>query len=417
MELNRRKFLELSGAAAAASILGSVVSSSTAHATNQNFESAGGASPFGDPADRTLIVVDMEGGNDALNTLVPQSGTYHDQRPTIGLSDDEVLTFAGLDYGVNPALGQLQGLWDAGQMAAIYGVGLPAQTRSHFVAQDAWRSAQPGKPATSGWLGRWLEETAPRKDVALRAISLGGSTLAAEGETGRPVAIQSVDGYRLAPPRDNAAVTAAVLSMADPRAEGLFGEAQSAIPDTVESVDLLQALIADAASQDFEYGPDPSSSLFAAAQAIIQADVGAQLLYITVRGFDTHASQRVLQDQQLETVANGLAMVFEGLEQTGHAERTLALTVSEFGRRVAENASAGTDHGSGGLAMLMGPAVNSSQVVGGADLGNLVEGDLPVVVDARSVYENALTWLGASDQVIGDVVEGDWEPVELLETL
>ena len=359
----------------------------------------------------------MEGGNDALNSLVPQAGRYHDLRPTIGLTDDEVLSFAGLEYGVNPALGDLRRLWEAGDMAAVYGVGISEQTRSHFVAQDATRSAQLDMNPTSGWLGRWLELTQPGNDTPLRAISLGSSTLAAQSLTGRPVAIQSVDGYRLAPPRGHNAVTRAFLSMAGQPSAGLLGQAQAAIPRTVTSANILQdVLAAESAIQD-DFGSNLTSALFGVAGAIIEADIGTQVLYLTVTGFDTHASQRQLQERLLGDIAAGLEGLFARLEASGRARQVLAITVSEFGRRAAENASNGTDHGKGGLSFLCGSAVAGGTVTGHANLAELDDGDLPLAVDTRSLYASGLHWLGADAGLIDEVLGDAWEDLGLLQEL
>ena len=404
--MNRRTFLGLSGGAAAAGLFGGLALPGVAGALQPLTAST---------ANRTLVVIDLQGGNDALNTLVPQTGLYRDLRPTIGVAEADLLSFNGLSYGVHPGLASLQGLWDAGQMTALYGTGLQGQGRSHFVAQDAWRTARPGEPARSGWLGRWLEASASGDPLPLRAIALGQSTLAAQGEQGRPVAIQSVDGFRLKPPRGSADVTAAVLAMSNPLEAGLMGQAQAAIPQTVEAVTQLQELVAGVEiNESEEVDLDGDRALFQAAQAIIQGDVGTQVIYVTINGFDTHSLQAPKQDALLRLVADGVADMFAALETTGHADTTLALIVSEFGRRGAENGSAGTDHGQGGLSFLLGPDVAESTVIGESDLADLVDGDLRITIDARSMYDNALRWLGASDSVVVDVLGGEWNDLQLL---
>jgi len=402
--MNRRRFLGLSGTVAASVIVGQVPS--PRHADAQASIGSQSNAPI-------LVVVDLQGGNDALNTLVPATGIYHDARPTLGIADNDLLTFAGLAYGVHPGLGSLQRLWDADQLTALYGTGLDGQGRSHFVAQDAWRTARPGEPARSGWLGRWLEAS-NRNDIRpLRAIALGQSTLAAQGESGRPVAIQSVEGFNLTPPRGHDEVTQAVLAMGQPQIDGLFGEAQAAIPATISAVDQLQGLISQV-SVDEDADPDDDASLFAAAQAIIQGDVGTEVIYITINGFDTHSLQAPRQDHLLRLVADGIDGLYQQLEQSGHADRTLTLVVSEFGRRVAENGSAGTDHGRGGLSFLIGPPMASSQVVGEPSLDDLVDGDLRITIDTRSMYHTALTWLGAVESQIESVLGTEWNDLQLL---
>ena len=405
MSMNRRTFLHLGGGAVAATVFGSAVlpGSAQAHQTGSATEPT-----------RTLLVVDLQGGNDALNTLVPDSGIYRDFRPTLAVPEGDLLSFAGLDQGVHPALASLERFWDAGQLAAVYGTGMEGQGRSHFVAQDAWRTARPGEPARSGWLGRWLEAE-PVADSPLRAIALGQSTLAAQGDDGRPVAIQSVSGFQLNPPAGNADVTAAVLAMGQGEGTGLFGRAQAAIPQAVDAVTQLQSLVAGVeVGDDTDIDLDGDRSLFSAAQAIIQGDVGTQILYLTVNGFDTHSLQAPKQDQLLRLVSDGLADLFGALETTGHADSTTALVVSEFGRRAAENGSAGTDHGRGGLSFLIGPSVKESMLVGEPDLGDLIEGDLRITTDARHLYDNSLRWLGASDDTIVEVLGGEWTDLSLL---
>lgn len=400
--MNRRTFLSLGGGVAAAGLLGGLAWPRSASAAQI-------------AAQRTLIVVDLQGGNDALNTLVPQSGLYRDLRPTIAVPEADLLTFAGLDYGVHPGLAALEPMWNQGSVTALYGTGLQGQGRSHFVAQDAWRTARPGEPARSGWLGRWLEATEPQEPTALRAIALGQSTLAAQGEQGRPVAIQSVEGFRLKPPAGNSDVTAALLAMADPRADGLLGQAQAAFPATVNAVEQLQDLVAGVEiNEDGAIDVDGDQALFQATQAIIQGDVGAQILYITINGFDTHSLQGPKQDALLQLVANGLTDLFTALEESGHAANTLALVVSEFGRRAAENGSLGTDHGQGGLSFMIGPPVAQSTLIGEPDLSDLVDGDLQITIDARSMYDQALRWLGASDETVVDVLGDEWNDLRIL---
>ena len=406
MSMNRRTFLGLGGGIAAAGLLGGLTLPRPASALQPP-----------STAKRTLVVVDLQGGNDALNTLVPQSGIYRDLRPTIALPEADLRTFAGLDHGVHPSLAPLQSLWDDGQLAALYGTGVQGQGRSHFVAQDAWRTARPGEPARSGWLGRWLEATEPDEAIPLRAIALGQSTLAAQGEQGRPVAIQSIDGFQLKPPRRNDDVTAALLAMSVPAGEGVLGQALAAFPQTVDAVTQLQELVADVElneSDSEEIDLDGDQALFQATQAIIQGNVGAQILYVTINGFDTHSAQGPQQAALLQLVADGLADLFVSLEESGHAENTLALVVSEFGRRAAENGSLGTDHGQGGLSFMVGPPVAQSTIIGEPDLGDLVEGDLRISIDARSMYDQALRWLGASDEIIVDVLGQEWNDLDLL---
>jgi uncharacterized protein (DUF1501 family) len=195
----------------------------------------------------------------------------------------------------------------------------------------------------------------------------------------------------------------------------LLAQAQAAFPATVDAVEQLQELVAGVEiNEDGAIDVDGDRALFQATQAIIQGDVGAQVLYVTINGFDTHSLQGPKQDALLQLVANGLADLFTALEESGHAANTLALVVSEFGRRAAENGSLGTDHGRGGLSFMMGPPVAQSTLIGEPDLGDLVDGDLQITIDARSMYDQALRWLGASDETVVDVLGGEWNDLRIL---
>ena len=165
-------------------------------------------------------------------------------------------------------------------------------------------------------------------------------------------------------------------------------------------------------SQDVD--PDADPSLFEATTKIIQGNAGTQVVYVTVNGFDTHSLQVPRQEFLLRIVSQGLADMFDALEESGHAENTLALVVSEFGRRVSENGSAGTDHGRGGLSFLLGPPVRRSRVIGEPDLSDLVDGDLQITFDARTIYDSALRWLGASSEQVVEILDDEWRDRSLL---
>jgi len=358
--------------------------------------------------ERVLVVLEMAGGNDALNTVVPlagDAGRYHDLRPTIALSD---AALAPLDpnWGLHPALSPLGPFWDEGAMAAVAGVGMPEQSRSHFKAMDTWWSGVPGAPSRTGWLGRWLDASLDAErngiDDPLRAIALGGGSPALVGLETMATAIRNPATFQLLtfPSTDADALVDAFLATAAPlSADATLAAAQTAIPGTLDAV----ALLATASGNDdtgnvFGGGPPGAETsaveLLQTAARIIELDVGTRVITVGVSGFDTHADQLDRHDQLLADVGAGLEGFFAALAASGDLDRVMVVTTSEFGRRGAENGSGGTDHGNGGLQFLFGPSVSGGVVHGGYDLASLRDGDVASVIDTRSVYQATLEWLG-----------------------
>lgn len=358
---------------------------------------------------RVLVVVQMSGGNDGLNTLVPSDGRYRDARPRVAIPDDEVVALSGTDAGLHPSLEPLAGFWDRGDLAAIQAIGLPEQSRSHFVALDTWWAGSPASASAGGWLGRWLDATAPVEPNPVRAVALGGGSPALLGERSSPAIVQSLDGLDLLDRSGAGVVTAAFEDMGGDGAD-LLGQARAAIPTTLQAIDQLGSAIEVSGGGDL-YGPTSAEALFGAAADIIQADLGTEIILVNVGGYDTHANQLATHSLLLGQLAAGLSLLFDRLAESGDDGRVLAITYSEFGRRVAENGSAGTDHGLGGLAFLLGRGVDGGRVVGDVALGGLEQGDVPIDVDARSLYANALDWLGGPTD---DVLGGTWDTYGLV---
>ena len=362
--------------------------------------------------DRVLVVLELAGGNDALNTLVPiDAGTYHDLRPELALDEAELV---GLDerWALHPALDGLMPFWQAGTMSAIAGVAMPEQSRSHFTAMDSWWSGVAGAPSQTGWLGRWLDSTLDAErngvDDPLRAIALGGGSPALLGTRTMATAIRDPFTFQLMtmPGTEAEALIGAFAATASPLvAEPVLAAAQSAIPGALDAV----ALLAAASGADDPLGspnqiPGAGTTavdLLATAARIISMDIDTRVLTVGVSGFDTHAGQLDTHDALLRDVAAGLEGFFAALAASGDLDRVMVLTTSEFGRRAAENGSGGTDHGNGGLQFAFGPSVDGGIVHGEYRLDQLVDGDLPLVVDTRSGYRSALEWLGGADAAAG----------------
>ncbi len=419
--LSRRRFIGAAGATAGVVAVGGGIWATTLRdsveqsvlegigsTTSTTTTAAGtGAAPYGD---RILVVLEMAGGNDAINTLVPASGLYNDARRELALPANELVTLSGTDYRLHPALTTLAPYWDDGSMAAVAGVGLVDQSRSHFKAMDTWWSGIPGAPSRTGWLGRWLDATLEGPNDPLRAIALGGGSPALVGDKTLATVVRNPANFSLRtfPDMDADTLINAFLDTAEPLAQTPeLAAAQAAIPSTLEAVELLATVSGDI-DETAVFGSGPQrggesvTDLLQTAAGIINLGVGTRVMTVGISGFDTHADQLSRHHDLLNDVGAGLAGFFERLAADGHLDKVMVVTTSEFGRRIQENGSFGTDHGTGGLQFIFGPGVVGGQVAGELDLANPVNGDLPVVLDTRSVYSIALDWLGGpTDEILG----------------
>ena len=418
--LSRRTFIGAAGATAGAVAVGrgvwatmlsdsveqsALIGIGSAPSTTTTLASSG-AVPYGD---RILVVLEMAGGNDAINTLVPGSGLYKDARRELALPSNELVTLAGTDYTLHPALAPLAPHWDAGSMAAVAGVGLMEQSRSHFKAMDTWWSGSPGTPSQTGWLGRWLDATLEGPNDPLRAIALGGGSRALVGERTLATVVRNPANFSLKtfPNMDTDALIKAFLATAEPLAMSPeLAAAQEAIPATLEAVELLASVSGgddDGAmfGSGSQGGAMTATDLLQTAAGIITLGIGTRVITVGISGFDTHADQLPRHHELLADVGTGLAAFFERLAADGNLDKVMVVTTSEFGRRIQENGSYGTDHGTGGLQFVFGPEVVGGQVVGDLNLANPVDGDLPILIDTRSVYSVALDWLGGpTDEIL-----------------
>jgi uncharacterized protein (DUF1501 family) len=429
--LSRRKFIGAAGGIAGAAAIGGGVWATLLRGSVENSASglAGGTSttmpattttaaganltvPY---ADRVLVIVEMAGGNDALNTLVSNDGRYRDGRPELAIAESDLVSLPGADFGLHPSLSALLPHWEAEAMAAVAGSGMTEQTRSHFKAMDTWWSGGPGAGSQTGWLGRWLDETLVGENDPLRAIALGGGSRALIGAKTLATVVQSPQTFSLRTMErsDNDAIVEAFLATSVPLSNvPEVAAAQYAVPSTLSAVELLASVSGDDdADGSGPYEGNTVTNLLQTAAGIIDLGIGTRVITVGINGFDTHANQVGPHADLLADVGDGIAEFLGRLDVDGHSDKVMVVTTSEFGRRVVENGSAGTDHGNGGCQLLFGPAVAGRQVVGDYDFANLDNGDLPTVVDARSVYSAALDWLGGPTD---DVLAGPHDRLGLL---
>ena len=421
--LSRRKFLGIAGGVGAAGVAGGAAAWSTLlrdhvdQAVQDRDGENGATQPgaTGSPsttsrsANRVLVVLQLGGGNDGLNTLIPSDARYRDARPTLAIPEASLVAINAAGYSLHPSLAPLAPLWNRGLVTAFQGIGMKDQSRSHFKAMDTWWSATPGASSQTGWLGRWLDAT--EKNSApnpLRAVALGGGSPALVGVRSLPTVVVSPSEFSLRTPRgcDATTLTNAFLATAQPLMTNndVFAAAQQAFPDTIDAINVLQKVRTQAAGQSatVRNGAQGVTALLQSAAGIIEQGIGTQVVLVAVSGFDTHADQLDRQSDLLADVGAGIDQFVSRIQKAGKADDVLLVTTSEFGRRVAENASVGTDHGTGNVMFVVGNGINGGKVIGDLGFGALVEGDIPVAVDTRSLYSVALDWLGGpTDAVLG----------------
>ena len=373
---------------------------------------------------KILVVIQLAGGNDGLSTIVPHGDdAYHRARPGIGLDAKNVLKIN--EYvGLHPNLAPLKALYDDGHLGIVQGVGYPNPNRSHFRATDIWESAQPDKEVTtSGWVGRYFDNTCVGADPHV-GMSIGQTLpLAMQGERITPLALERPDAYRY---RGNDRTSYAALNQSDPMA---MNAAPNIIANTVaetskyskkieitpaSQLDFLErtAMDAQVSSDDIlrmaknhrpasNYPGGEFGNGLSTIAAMIAGNLPTRVYYATLGGFDTHANQKPRHDQLMTQMASGLAAFWDDLKQSGNQDRVLVMTFSEFGRRVQQNASGGTDHGAAAPMFLMGPKITPGLLGKYPSLTDLDAGDLKYQVDFRSVYATILqNWMDTPSKPI-----------------
>lgn len=353
------------------------------------------------PGNKVLIVLQLSGGNDGLNTVIPvRNDIYYKERPKLGIARDKALSLND-ETGLHPALTAFNELYDEGNLAIMNQVGYPNPDRSHFRSMDIWHSASKSNEyVNTGWLGRYLDAQCKGCDKPTQALEIDDVlSMALKGE--------KVKG----------------LAMKDPRR--LFNSANekyfkevSAQHHTVHEEEpveyLYKTLAATVSSADYIFQQSklrPSSYSYPATDlgrslqtiaSLILSDINTKVYYLSLGSFDTHVLQEN-QQRRLFTEMNDAVKAFANdMKQQHRFEDVLFMTFSEFGRRVAQNASGGTDHGTANNMFFMGGALKQKGLLNPlSDLTDLDEGDLKFKVDFKQVYASVLhNWLGANDREI-----------------
>ncbi len=364
-------------------------------------------------SDRTLIVVQMAGGNDGLNTVIPYTdSTYYKLRPTLAIPQTKVLSLDGR-LGLHPSLAPLKQLWDQGHMAIVEGAGYPNPSLSHFQAMDIWQTLDLTGNGSEGWLGKLVAGWVDQQGHPFQAMDIGTQTAQALSSISKPVpTLSNVQSYRIAPDPvetdgGNARLAALMklynsYPQASPYAALLETTALSAQDGSRR---LHEATSQYKSAVKYPTGPF-AAGLQILAEAIVQG-LGLRVGYVTLGGFDTHANELATHDGLMKMLADGLAAFYTDLSQHGKADNVVIMTWSEFGRRVEENGSLGTDHGTAAPMFVLGNPISKGIYGEPPSLTSLdTYGNLKYTTDFRSVYATVLDrWLGASST---DVLGGSF---------
>ncbi len=390
-------------------------------------ESDAAASPIQTPTGRDgriLVVLQMAGGNDGLNTVIPyEDHLYYRARPSIGIPQADVLSLAeGL--GLHPALKGLRGLYDDGALGVIRGVGYPNPNRSHFRSMEIWQTASDAAAVEKhGWLGRYFDHACAGADPAVGVAIADAAPQAFSAEEPRGITFNDPKQYRWAAQgRDDDADALYAQFNETEDADTFGGEGGGSIGALGERVisglsarDFLQRTAVDASRTSAEVlavtrKSEPITALYPRSALgtslntvarMIAGGMSTRVYYVSQGGYDTHRNQTGSHAKLLRDLGDSLQAFVRDLKAQGNLERVTVMTFSEFGRRVEENGSLGTDHGAAGPMFFIGGGVKPGLYGKQPSLTDLYQGDIKFNVDFRSLYATALEkCLGVESQPI-----------------
>ena len=366
-----------------------------------------------------LVVVQLSGGNDFMNTLIPyNSPVYWDCRPVVNVPEDRIIPLDD-ELGFHPQTAPLKAMYDEGRVAVVQGIGYPNSNRSHFRAMDIWHTCEPEIVSTKGWLGQAIGDLDPRRENVLTGVNIGRGLPRAMTAPGVPVAsVGDLDRYGVMTPITERREREEALGVFKRMYGPAYGTGMVMDYLAQTGVDVLKGAdrLADAPAKyesDVEYADNAFAKSMRDAARIHLAGLGARILYVSQGGYDTHASENPTHPLLLEQLSTGIAGFFDDLRAHGAADEVVVLVFTEFGRRMRDNGS-GTDHGTGGGAFIIGdqvrgglygeyPPLDPSQWEHGEDLKH--------TIDFRGIYGTVLEqWLGLDARAI---VGGQFEQIEV----
>ena len=370
--------------------------------------------------DPVLAVLSLSGGNDGLNCVIPRNnGYYRDFRPTLAVPEDQIIPIND-EIGFHPTMGPLKKYWDEGKLAIFVGIGYPTPSYSHFRSMDIWHTCEPDVIGTEGWLGRATKQLDPNSENVLTAVNFGRGLPRALAAPGVPVAsVGNLDTYGLFPDVEDEQQKHYALE-AFARMYGMSKDNDPVMDslrqtgrDALKGADVLRTAPAKYSST-VEYAQNPFAQSMKNIAQVMFADLGTRIYYTSYGSFDTHGGELPTHAKLWQDVSGAVADCYSDLEEHGWQDDTMILIWTEFGRRIRDNGS-GTDHGAGGLAMLIGGSVKGGMYGEYPSLeeAHQLDGDLRANNDFRSTYSTILErWLGLDAP---SIVNGQFEHLEFIE--
>jgi len=379
-----------------------------------------GAAPTADKSgakDTILVVVQLTGGNDGLNTVIPFTDPdYAKYRPTLKVPTEQLKKLNDT-VGLHPALDGLASMWEDRALCVVQGVGYPNPDQSHFRSMDIWQAASTAATLTEGWVGKALKAL-PNTPAFHLAATNESAPLALAGAPVRAPSITSLADFQLktidGASKDGKDQRNLIENVSQPDASkpGLLDFVKRTAVNTYASSKRLQE-IAQNYQPKAAYPQTGLANRLKLAAQLIAADLGARIFYVSIDGFDTHANQAGAHTTLLAEVSGAITAFCKDMAAQGHQDRVAVMTFSEFGRRAKENGSRGTDHGSGAPMFLVGGKVKPGVVGAHPSLAKLEDGNLAHHTDFRQVYAAVLDqWLGVPSK---DVLGAAYKPLDLFQ--
>ena len=390
MSISRRRFIQIGSLASASLMIPQFL---------KGFE----AKRLGNNSNKVLVIIQLSGGNDGLNNIIPyRNDIYYSNRQRIGIARENALILND-EIGLNPALKGIKTLYDNGNVAIINGVGYPQPNRSHFRSMDIWQTASSSKELLdTGWIGRYLDlandENNPQNTLAIEVDD--SLSLALKGEIKKALAVQDINQFH------KAATTDYFKKLAQHSAEHtdkLAGYLYKTLSEATTSADYLfqqSKIYTPTLSQSY---PDTAfGKKMKTIGSLIISNTATRVYYVSLAGFDTHVNQNDRQNKLLAQLDDSLTAFYNDLKTNNKQEDVLIMTFSEFGRRVAQNASYGTDHGTANNMLFISGGLKKPGLYNSIpNLSNLDEGDLQYEIDFRQVYATVLDkWLQTNPKTI-----------------
>lgn len=382
MIINRRDFLNTTALASASLLI-------------PNFLKAMAENPLPNAKQKVLVVIQLSGGNDGLNTLIPfRNDLYYKSRPEIAIPNNQILKLTD-EAGLNPHLPVLKSLYDEGYLSIINNVGYPNPNRSHFRSMDIWQTgSKADEYLTTGWLGRYLDDQC--KDCALPTQIIETDDILSLALKGN-----ELQGIALRDPR----------KLYTEKQEAFYKNISTAHHHEHQMADYLYKMLGNTINSTSyileKKNVSPTKSTYPSSifgnnlkniASLIRSDINTSVYYVSLGSFDTHVRQQQKQHQLFDELNAGLQVFTDDLKKSNRFNDVLIMTFSEFGRRVAQNASSGTDHGTANNMFFISGSLKQKGIINELpNLSNLKDGDLQYSVDFKNVYATVLkNWLDSS---------------------